>query len=252
MKKTTLGMSVALMATGIFLAGCNNSDEKAMDHDAMQGSGKPSVDVKVDVPAKTMEDEKVIFQATAVENKKAVNVEDVTFEIWKADQKDAAHKKIKATLKKTGSYQAEAALAEGQYEGLYHINDKKGLHHMDKINFIVMNHSHEDASHNDTSHEHASAEDLAVHYMGATKVTAGATLPVSFHIFENGKVLKADVQIEVIEEGVEKHTYIPLTLKEDMYVGQVKLAHAGQATVRLHVENDQLHHHQDQLITVTK
>lgn len=252
MKKTTLGMSVALMATGIFLAGCNNSDEKAMDHDAMQGSGKPSVDVKVDVPAKTMEDEKVIFQATAVENKKAVNVEDVTFEIWKADEKDAAHKKIKATLKKTGSYQAEAALAEGEYEGLYHINDKKGLHHMDKINFIVMNHSHEDASHNDTSHEHASAEDLAVHYMGATKVTAGATLPVSFHIFENGKVLKADVQVEVIEEGVEKHTYIPLTLKEDMYVGQVKLAHAGQATVRLHVENDQLHHHQDQLITVTK
>ncbi|WP_214845223.1 FixH family protein [Exiguobacterium sp. S90] len=249
--KKMMGMSVAVLATGLFLAGCNNSEEKAMDHDAMQGSGKPAVDVTVEVPAKTMADEKVIFKATAVEDKKAVNVEDVTFEIWKADEKDTAHKKIKASLKKTGSYQAEATLAEGEYEGLYHINDKKGLHHMDKISFTVMDHSHEEASHDDADHDHASSENLAVHYMGATKVTAGATLPVSFHIFEKGEVLKADVQVEVIEEGVEKHTYIPLTLKDDMYVGQVKLAQAGQTTVRLHVENDQLHHHQDQLITVT-
>ena len=70
-------------ATGLLLAGCAN-DKQAMDHDTMQGSGKKPVDVTVDVPAKTMENQKVVFQATALENKKAVNLENVAFEVWKA------------------------------------------------------------------------------------------------------------------------------------------------------------------------
>ncbi|WP_214722086.1 FixH family protein [Exiguobacterium sp. s192] len=252
MKKTTIGLTGVFLASGLLLVGCG-SEKQAMDHDTMQGSGKPAVDVKVEVPAKTMENQKVVFQATALENKKAVNVEDVTFEVWKADEKEAAHKKIKATLKKTGTYQAEAKLAEGEYEGLYHINDKKGLHHMDKISFVVMNHSHEKKTAKPAhEHEHAAADGLTVHYMGAKKTMVGAKLPIAFHVFLDGKPLQADVQIEVIEPGVEKHTYIPLTKQADQYVGEVSLTHPGTATVRLHVENDQLHHHQDQLVTVKK
>ncbi|MDI3233402.1 FixH family protein [Exiguobacterium antarcticum] len=252
MKKKTMGFMGVFFATGLVLAGCG-SDKQAMDHNAMQGSGKPAVDVKVDVPAKTMEDQQVVFQATALENKKAVNLEDVTFEVWKVDKKEATHQKFKAALKKTGMYQAEANLAEGEYEGLYHINDKKGLHHMDKISFVVMNHSHEETSKKKAAtHEHPAVGGLSVHYMGATKMTAGAILPVSFHVFLNGEPIQAAVQIEVIEPGVEKHMYLPLTRKDDQFVGEVSLTHPGTATIRLHVENDQLHHHQDQRIIVKK
>lgn len=124
---------------------------------------------------------------------------------------------------------------------------------MDKISFVVMNHSHEKkAAKPAHEHEHAAAEGLTVHYMGAKKTMVGAKLPIAFHVFLDGKPLQADVQIEVIEPGVEKHTYIPLTKQADQYVGEVSLTHPGTATVRLHVENDQLHHHQDQLVTVKK
>ncbi|MDX1258228.1 FixH family protein [Exiguobacterium sp. K1] len=251
LKKKTIGFMGMFFATGLLLAGCAN-DKQAMDHDTMQGSRKKPVDVTVDVPAKTMENQKVVFQATALENKKAVNLENVAFEVWKADEKEAVHQKFKAALKKTGTYQAEAKLAEGEYEGLYHINDKNGLHHMDKISFVVMDHSHEDTKKDTTeqAHEHATVEGLSVHYMGAKTMKAGAKLPVSFHVFLNGKPLQADVQIEVIEPGVEKHTYLPLTKKSDQYVGEVSLTHPGKTIIRLHVENDQLHHHQDQTISV--
>lgn len=254
MNNKILGFSGIFLATGLLLAGCGN-EKQAMDHETMQGSGKPTVDVKVDIPAKTMENQKVVFKATAVENQKAVNLEDVTFEVWKADEKEADHQKFKAALKKTGTYQAEAKLAEGEYEGLYHINDKKGLHHMDKISFVVMDHSHEASSEKKTStHEHAhdTVDGLSVHYMGAKKMMAGAKLPLSFHVFLNGKPLQADVQVEVIEPGVEKHTYVPLTKKADQYVGEVSLTRPGNTTIRLHVENDQLHHHQDQTVLVQK
>jgi len=251
MKKAWL-YSGLILSTGIVLAGCGN-EKQAMDHDNMQGSGKPTVEVNVNVPAKTMEEDKVVFKASAVEQKKPVNLEDVTFEVWEAGKQDGAHQKFKAALKKTGSYQAEAKLAEGEYEGLYHINDKKGLHHMDKISFVVMDHSHEkeEASH-EHGHDHEAVDGLSVHYMGATKAKAGAALPVSFHVFLDGKPLKANVQVEVIETGIEKHNYVPLEKKGDAYSGKVTLTALGQTTVRLHIENDQLHHHQDELITVAK
>jgi hypothetical protein len=247
MKKAWL-YSGLILSTGIVLAGCGN-EKQAMGHNNMQGAGKPTVDVTVDIPAKTMDEDAVVFKASAVEKKQPVNLEDVTFEVWEAGKQDGAHQKFKATLKKTGFYQAEAKLAEGEYEGLYHSNDKKGLHHMDNISLVVMDHSHEKE---EASHEHEAVHGLSVNYMGATKVKAGADLPVSFHVFLDGNRLKANVQVEVIETGIEKHNYVPLTKKGDAYSGKVTLNASGQTTVRLHVGNDQLHHPEDELITVTK
>ena len=113
---------------------------------------------------------------------------------------------------------------------------------MDKISFVVMDHSHEKEK---ASHEHEAVDGLSVHYMGATKVKAGADLPVSFHVFLDGKPLKANVQVEVIETGIEKHNYVPLTKKGDAYSGKVTLNAPGQTVV---IEKEPTRDHSERML----
>jgi len=248
MKKRNMITLAGVFAAGLALSGCN--DTKHVEQQTNAASSQ--VEVEVEVAAKTDSDEPVRFLAVSkVDGKTADSLEDVTFEIWPAGKKDAAHEKIKAEMTKTGNYEAEQKFDAGDYEGLYHINDKNGIHHMDKIDFTVMDHSHEEQEEQAQSNGHSHSSGLTVHYAGADKAIVGEELPVAYHIFKDEKVLKANVQVEMIEEGVEKHTYIPLKLVADQYEGTLPLIAAGKTTLRLHVENAELHHHEDQIIEVS-
>ncbi|WP_114570269.1 hypothetical protein [Exiguobacterium flavidum] len=249
MKKRNMITLAGVFVAGLVLSGCN--DTKHAEHQTNAASSQVEVDVKI--AAKTDSGEAVRFLAVSkVDGKTADSLEDVTFEIWPAGKKDSKHEKIKAEMTKTGNYEANQKFDVGDYEGLYHINDKNGIHHMDKLDFTVMDHSHEEANEEEghsAGHSHSSG--LSIHYAGADKANVGEELPVAYHIFKDQKVLKANVQVEMIEEGVEKHTYIPLKLVADQYEGTLPLIAAGKTTLRLHVENAELHHHEDQIIEVS-
>jgi hypothetical protein len=249
LKKIVTIVLFFLMAISVF--GCSNNKKENRDENLTQDQ---PIDILVEIEQGKDNLNAVTFRATARRNgEKLDGIDSIKFEIWKKGQEH--HEMIKGDKVSTGVYEAKNVYHEtGVYFVMYHINDVSGIHHMDRMTFMVgdiepESHSNE----NDENHNnHGEETDIMIHNM-PNQATVNREVTLMAHIGKAGEaLLGAKVRFEIIISKEEK-TFIDATeLDLGKHVATFTFEKQGSFTIVTHVEKstEHIHEHKEWIITV--
>jgi hypothetical protein len=174
------------------------------------------------------------------ENKPFPNA-NVEFEVW---QQGKEHQTIKASHQADGKYTAVQKFPEdGEYHVVVHVT-APGIHQMISGSFTVGSAQNDSHAHHDSGvHMHLELPD---------PVQAGQTIEASAHVGLDQKALSgANVRLEVWKQGNGQHEFIETSEKKPgEYAATLSFPEKGTYHVKLHVEKDKIHDHQEKTVTV--
>jgi hypothetical protein len=200
------------------------------------------VEAELNVPATADKDEAVTLAVRVTQDGKAVDdADEIKFEIWKNSAKEESEM-TKASLTEDGVYEAETTFAdEAIYTVQVHVT-ARSMHTMPTTNVTV--------GHPETAAE-AEAEEDHHHHAGAEIVLepkqaiANEAQPFTVNVEVDHEALAgADVQLEVFQDGADKHEWVKLEEAEGGYAGEHTFPEAGTYNVQVHVtKGHDIHEH---------
>lgn len=242
------------MAAGIvslLVLGACGEDKSATSTEIAQ-SMEP-IEAELTVP-KTVDLEQTVKLSVRVtqEEEPVDDADEVKFEVWKNDSKEES-KMVKARLTSDGVYEADASFStDGIYTVQSHVT-ARALHTMPTQLITVGHPEAEDAeaegTNDDHHHHHSSAEITLEPTEAIVNEEQSFTVGVDL---EEGALEGADVQLEIIREGVEKHEWVKLEEAESgTYSGTHLFEETGTYEVQIHVtKGHELHEHVMETIEV--
>jgi hypothetical protein len=165
----------------------------------------------------------------------------VEFEVWKQGKE---HQTFKATHQADGTYTAVQKFPEdGEYHVVVHVT-APGIHQMTSGSFTVGSVQNDSHAHHDSG--------VQMHLAIPDHVRAGQTIEASAHIQRDQKALSgANVRLEVWKQGNEQHKFVEASEKKPgEYTASLSFPEKGTYHLKLHVEKEKIHDHQEKTVTV--
>lgn len=251
MKKMMTRFGVVFGLIGLFVLGACGTEKEA-ESAAVPQSMEP-VEAELTVAATAEKGEAVPLSVTVTQDGQPVDdADEIKFEVWKNGAKEESEM-IKASLTKDGVYEAETTFAEeAVYTVQVHVT-ARSMHTMPTTNVTV--------GHPETAAEAEEEEEESEHHQHAgaditldPKVaTAGEEQPFMVHVMIKDDMLAgADVQLEIFQDGAEKHEWVKLEEADaGMYKGVHTFAESGAYNVQVHVtKGHDIHEHVMETVNV--
>lgn len=234
------------------LTGCGS--DTGHQHDAHTDEVPKAVEVELKTnPATITANETTEIQAIVTQDSKPVDdADDVKFEIWKDGEQE--HETLEAAHKGNGVYAIEKQFST---DGMYHIiahTNARDMHVMPEVTVTVGTgqaaaENKQTDEHNE-DHGHGSSA-VSIKLMTAD-FQANTPVEVTAQVQEHGAGLSgAKVQLEIWRAGSENHEYVPATEGQPgEYKASPVFKETGTYHINVHVEKDELHEHQEQIVEV--
>jgi hypothetical protein len=260
----------------VILAACGK-DESNENGDNSDLPKMVEVEIQVEPELnQIIPNETFTISAKVTQGEENVNdAEEVRFEFWKKGASDEEHEMIDGEFQADGIYSIEKMVEEpGVYYVISHVT-ARDMHTMPKKELVIgeveepsteeesadgeQGNTEEDTDHShgegneESSHDgdHASSG-VMLHIMVDSTVEKNKEISLVGHIQqEEQPVSEAEVEFEVWKEGADKHDFIPAdegVLGE--YTAKYTFAEAGDYHLKLHFVKDDLHDHNETVITV--
>ena len=241
MKKMMTRFGVVFGLIGLFVLGACGTEKEA-ESAAIPQSMEP-VEAELTVAATAEKGEAVPLSVTVTQDGQPVDdADEIKFEVWKNGAKEESEM-IKASLTKDGVYEAETTFAEeAVYTVQVHVT-ARSMHTMPTTN-VTVGHPETAAEAEEESehHQHAGADIT----LDPKEATAGEEQPFMVHVMIKDDMLAgADVQLEIFQDGAEKHEWVKLEEADaGMYKGVHTFAESGAYNVQVHVtKGHDIHEH---------
>lgn len=244
MKKMMTRFGVVFGLIGLLVLGACGTEKEA-ESAAIPQSMEP-VEAELTVAATAEKGEAVPLSVTVTQDGQPVDdADEIKFEVWKNGAKEESEM-IKASLTKDGVYEAETTFAEeAVYTVQVHVT-ARSMHTMPTTNVTV--------GHPETAAEAEEEEEESEHHQHAgaditldpKEATAGEEQPFMVHVMIKDDMLAgADVQLEIFQDGAEKHEWVKLEEADaGMYKGVHTFAESGAYNVQVHVtKGHDIHEH---------
>lgn len=225
---------------GLFVLGACGTDEATKS--AETAPSMEPVEAELNVPATADKDEAITLAVRVTQDGKAVDdADEIKFEVWKNGAKEESET-TEAALTEDGVYEAETTFSdEAVYTVQVHVT-ARSMHTMPTTNVTV--------GHPETAAE-AEAEEDHHHHAGAEIVLepkqaiANEAQPFTVNVEVDHEALAgADVQLEVFQDGADKHDWVKLEEAEGGYAGEHTFPEAGTYNVQVHVtKGHDIHEH---------
>ncbi|WP_404353712.1 FixH family protein [Exiguobacterium aurantiacum] len=225
---------------GLFVLGACGTDEATKS--AETAPSMEPVEAELNVPATADKDEAITLAVRVTQDGKAVDdADEIKFEVWKNGAKEESET-TEAALTEDGVYEAETTFSdEAVYTVQVHVT-ARSMHTMPTTNVTV--------GHPETAAE-AEAEEDHHHHAGAEIVLepkqaiANEAQPFTVNVEVDHEALAgADVQLEVFQDGADKHEWVKLEEAEGGYAGEHTFPEAGTYNVQVHVtKGHDIHEH---------
>lgn len=250
MKKMMTRFGVVFGLIGLFVLGACGTEKEA-ESAAVPQSMEP-VEAELTVAATAEKGEAVPLSVTVTQDGQPVDdADEIKFEVWKNGAKEESEM-IKASLTKDGVYEAETTFAEeAVYTVQVHVT-ARSMHTMPTTNVTV--------GHPETAAEAEEEEESEHHQHAGADITldpkvatAGEEQPFMVHVMIKDDMLAgADVQLEIFQDGAEKHEWVKLEEADaGMYKGVHTFAESGAYNVQVHVtKGHDIHEHVMETVNV--
>ncbi|ARD47295.1 hypothetical protein SporoP37_03530 [Sporosarcina sp. P37] len=245
------GMLVMSTAMITALAGCGQKEEVPTE-----AALPEPIEVELTVPEQANANEPVTLTTLVTQgDEKVEDASEVEYEIWEEGKKeDSIH--VETTNDKEGIYSAETTF---ETDGMYHVQvhvTARDMHVMPEKQIQIgesAQHSdgHESAQegqHNEHSH---GAEGLSLHFVQPKDATATAETELMTHAQLEGTALEnTQVRYEVIDADKKTKWVDTDETKPGEYTGKYQFPKAGSYQVIIHVENEDIHEHEEYTVEV--
>lgn len=241
MKKMMTRFGVVFGLIGLFVLGACGTEEEA-ESAAVPQSMEP-VEAELTVAATAETEETVPLSVKVTQDGQPVDdADEIKFEVWKNGAKEESDM-IKASLTKDGVYEAETTFAEeAVYTVQVHVT-ARSMHTMPTTNVTVGHPKTAAEAEEDSDHHHHAGADIT---LDPKEATAGEEQPFMVHVMIEDEMLTgADVQLEIFQDGAEKHEWVKLEEADaGMYKGMHTFTESGAHNVQVHVtKGHDIHEH---------
>ncbi|VXB93062.1 conserved exported hypothetical protein [Exiguobacterium sp. 8H] len=248
MKKMMTRFGVVFGLIGLFVLGACGTEKEA-ESAAVPQSMEP-VEAELTVEATAEKGEAVPLSVTVTQDGQPVDdADEIKFEVWKNGAKEESEM-IKASLTKDGIYEAETTFAEeAVYTVQVHVT-ARSMHTMPTTNVTVGHPETAAEAEEESEHHHHAGADIT---LDPKEATAGEEQPFMVHVMiEDEMFAGADVQLEIFQDGAEKHEWVKLEEADaGMYKGAHTFAESGAYNVQVHVtKGHDIHEHVMETINV--
>lgn len=234
-------LGVAMLAV---VAACGKEEDVPTD-----AALPEPLEVELTVPEQAEANESVTVSALVTQGDEEVeDATEVEFEIWEEGKKDdSIH--VESTNEKKGIYSAETTFEQ---DGIYHVQvhvTARGMHVMPEkqIQIGEAQAESEAADH----HDHESTEGLAIHFMQPEEAKTESATELMTHVQLEGKALEnTNVRYEIADPANEIQWADTEETKPGEYTANYKFPKAGTYKVTIHIENDDLHEHEEHTVEV--
>lgn len=238
-----------IISTLLLLTGCS-AKEKEEERTSMLPSLEPIV-VKLTIEPEEIAGALVTITANVTQAEEYVeDASEVVFELWKDG--DTEHEMIQIEHKSEGNYVLERVFdQDGRYTVISHVT-ARNMHSMPKKEFIVGDvelstseeDDHDDALHHD-AHDHSSltVELSTANAVDGIKANTETTIIVHISESDHTPFLDATVQLELWQDGDEKHQYVNAIEVDGSYQATVTFSTVGTYNVQVHIRKGDLHDH---------
>lgn len=242
--KKVWGLILSVFLVGV-LAACGETEEKEVITEAPELEPL-LVDLTVTNDVEVGETVEMSALVTIGE-RKIDDASEVVYEVWEEGKKSDSVM-IDSVNEKDGIYTAETSF---DHDGLFHIQvhvTAEAQHNMPVEQVTVG----DGGEYEETSGHDYHTEGFAMHFMKPTNVEAGAEKALLVHIeLDETPLEEAKVRYEISRESSEQHDWVDT--KENAageYEAKYTFEEAEDYTIIIHVENDELHEHEDHVIEV--
>ncbi len=248
MKKMMTRFGVVFGLIGLFVLGACGTEKEA-ESAAVPQSMEP-VEAELTVEATAEKGEAVPLSVTVTQDGQPVDdADEIKFEVWKNGAKEESEM-IKASLTKDGVYEAETTFAEeAVYTVQVHVT-ARSMHTMPTTNVTVGHPETAAEAEEESEHHHHAGADIT---LDPKEATAGEEQPFMVHVMIEDEMLAgADVQLEIFQDGAEKHEWVKLEEADaGMYKGAHTFAESGAYNVQVHVtKGHDIHEHVMETVNV--
>ncbi len=249
MKKMMTRFGVVFGLIGLFVLGACGTEKEA-ESAAVPQSMEP-VEAELTVAATAEKGEAVPLSVTVTQDGQPVDdADEIKFEVWKNGAKEESEM-IKASLTKDGVYEAETTFAEeAVYTVQVHVT-ARSMHTMPTTNVTVGHpETAAEAEEEESEHHQHAGADIT---LDPKVATAGEEQPFMVHVMIKDDMLAgADVQLEIFQDGAEKHEWVKLEEADaGMYKGVHTFAESGAYNVQVHVtKGHDIHEHVMETVNV--
>ncbi|MDA5561358.1 FixH family protein [Exiguobacterium sp. MMG028] len=248
MKKMMTRFGVVFGLIGLFVLGACGTEKEAESATVPQ-SMEP-VEAELTVAATAEKEETVPLSVKVTQDGQPVDdADEIKFEVWKNGAKEESDM-IKASLTKDGVYEAETTFAEeAVYTVQVHVT-ARSMHTMPTTNVTVGHPETIAEAEEDSDHHHHAGADIT---LDPKEATAGEEQPFMVHVMIEDEMLAgADVQLEIFQDGAEKHEWVKLEEADaGMYKGMYTFTESGAYNVQVHVtKGHDIHEHVMEMVDV--
>ncbi|MCA0981781.1 FixH family protein [Exiguobacterium aestuarii] len=248
MKKMMTRFGVVFGLIGLFVLGACGTEKEAESATVPQ-SMEP-VEAELTVAATAEKEETVPLSVKVTQDGQPVDdADEIKFEVWKNGAKEESDM-IKASLTKDGVYEAETTFAEeAVYTVQVHVT-ARSMHTMPTTNVTVGHPETTAEAEEDSDHHHHAGADIT---LDPKEATAGEEQPFMVHVMIEDEMLAgADVQLEIFQDGAEKHEWVKLEEADaGMYKGMYTFTESGAYNVQVHVtKGHDIHEHVMEMVDV--
>jgi hypothetical protein len=248
MKKMMTRFGVVLGLIGLFVLGACGTEKEA-ESAAVPQSMEP-VEAELTVATTAEKEETVPLSVKVTQDGQPVDdADEIKFEVWKNGAKEESDM-IKASLTKDGVYEAETTFAEeAVYTVQVHVT-ARSMHTMPTTNVTVGHPETAAEAEEDSDHHHHAGADITLE---PKEATAGEEQPFMVHVMIEEEMLAgADVQLEIFQDGAEKHEWVKLEEADaGMYKGMHTFTESGAYNVQVHVtKGHDIHEHVMEMVDV--
>lgn len=244
-------LGVAMLAV---VAACGKEEDVPTD-----AALPEPLEVELTVPEQAEANEPVTVSALVMQGDEEVeDATEVEFEIWEEGKKDdSIH--VESTNEKKGIYSAETTFEQ---DGIYHVQvhvTARGMHIMPEKQIQIGeaelaegddSESQELGEHGD-HHDHGTTEGLAIHFMQPEESKTGSETELMTHVQLEGKALEnTNVRYEIADPADEIQWADTEETKPGEYIANYKFPKAGTYKVTIHIENEDLHEHEEHTVEV--
>lgn len=235
----------------ISLWGCSNPETPNTGHESHQNEMPAILEVDLKIPNGKFKpmDEITIEVHVSQGDEPVDDANEVTFEIWRAEQEEDKHEMLKGNHKTNGIYTITKAFhEEGTYFVVAHVT-ARDMHTMPKEELVI---GEEHAKENKNGNHHHHDSDVMIHNTTPETVEISKQTRLSAHIsHDNEPLLQAEVKFEIWYMEEEKHEYITANeIGNGIYEGLNTFTKPGTYNMKIHVVKDEIHEHQLEKVIV--
>ncbi|WP_342536005.1 FixH family protein [Sporosarcina sp. FSL K6-3508] len=236
-------LGVAMLAV---VAACGKEEDVPTD-----AALPEPLEVELTVPEQAEANEPVTVSALVMQgNEEVEDATEVEFEIWEEGKKDdSIH--VESTNEKKGIYSAETTFEQ---DGIYHVQvhvTARGMHIMPEKQIRIGEAQAESEAEATDHHDHEATEGLAIHFVQPEEAKTGSETELMTHVQLEGKALEnTNIRYEIADPANEIQWADTEETKPGEYIANYNFPKAGTYKVTIHIENDELHEHEEHTVEV--